>query len=128
MKNEIENIDKIIREALTEEQTKFYDELEEQNVFEMLGGVFQGKNKWIIYLMNIMTLVFFVGFVYSLIQFFDTEITNELIKWGVGIGASLLSISLMKLFVWMQMDKNAILRELKRLELQLSLLNGKKDK
>ena len=128
MKNDIENIDKIIREALTEEQTKFYDELEEQNVFEMLGGVFQGKNKWIIYLMNIMTLVFFVGFVYSLIQFFDTEITNELIKWGVGIGASLLSISLMKLFVWMQMDKNAILRELKRLELQLSLLNGKKDK
>ena len=53
MKNDIENIDKIIREALSEEQTKFYDELDEQNVFEMLGGVFQGKNKWIVYLMNI---------------------------------------------------------------------------
>ena len=128
MKNDIENIDKIIREALTEEQTKFYDELDEQNVFEMLGGVFQGKNKWIVYLMNIMILVFFVAFVYSLVEFFDTEITNELIKWGLMSSFTFLGVSVMKMFVWMQMDKNAILRELKRLELQISLLNGNKEK
>jgi len=34
-------------------------------------------------------------------------------------------VGFLKLFGWMQMDKNAILRELKRLELQVSSLAGK---
>ena len=32
---------------------------------------------------------------------------------------------MLKIFAWMQMDKNALLREMKRLELQVSSLSGK---
>jgi hypothetical protein len=32
---------------------------------------------------------------------------------------------MLKLFHWMQMDKNAILRELKRVELQVGVLSAK---
>ena len=32
-------------ETLTEEESKFYDELEEQNVLQMVFGLFKGKNK-----------------------------------------------------------------------------------
>ena len=125
MKTNMEDIDKLIKETLSEEEAKFYDELEEQNVFQMLLGLFSGKNKWIIVLMNVMTLIFFVLFIYCVVQFFDTEVTNELIKWGIGGFVCLITVSMLKLFAWMQMDKNAVLRELKRLELQVSSLSMK---
>ncbi|PHS52545.1 MAG: hypothetical protein COB01_06925 [Lutibacter sp.] len=120
-----EEIDKLIKETLTQEEAKFYDQLEEQNVFQMLGGLFQGKNKWIMYLMNVVMLIFFGLFVYCIIRFFDAASTNDLIKWGSGSFALGIGISMLKLFTWMQMDKNTILRELKRLELQVSSLAGK---
>lgn len=125
MKKNIEDIDELIKETLTQEEVKFYNELEEQNVFEMVGGLFQGKNKWIMILMNLMTLIFFGLFVYCTVQFFNVTETNELIKWGIGGLIFLFGVSMLKIFAWMQMDKNAILRELKRLELQVSSLSGK---
>lgn len=36
MKTNMEDIDKLIKETLTQEEAKFYEELEEQNVFEMV--------------------------------------------------------------------------------------------
>jgi threonine/homoserine/homoserine lactone efflux protein len=125
MKTNMEDIDKLIKETLTQEEAKFYDELDEQNVLEMLGGLFKGKNSWIMYVMNFMTLVFFVGFIVCVVKFFDTENTNELIMWSVGGIISLLAVSMLKIFAWLQMDKNALLREMKRLELQISSLSGK---
>ena len=125
MKTNMNDIDQLIKETLTQEEAKFYDELEEQNIFEMLTGLFNGKNKWLIYIMNVMTLVFFSLFIYCTIQFFNTDVTNELIKWGIGACVFLMGISMLKLFSWMQMDKNALLRELKRLELQVSSISGK---
>ncbi|MGM5470373.1 DUF6768 family protein [Flavobacteriaceae bacterium LMO-SS05] len=125
MKTNMEDIDKLIKETLTQEEAKFYDELEEQNIFQMVIGLFKGKNKWIIVLMNLMTLVFFGLFIYCAIQFFNTEVTNELITWGIGGFVFLMAVSMLKLFAWMQMDKNALLREIKRLELQVSSLSMK---
>lgn len=125
MKTRMEDIDELIKETLTQEEAKFYDELEEQNVLGMILGLFNGKNKWIIILMNVMTLVFFGLFVYCTVQFFHTDDTNDLIKWGMGGLVFLIGVSMLKIFAWMQMDKNAILREMKRLELQVSSLTGK---
>jgi hypothetical protein len=125
MKTNMEDIDKLIKETLTQEEAKFYDELDEQNVLEMLVGLFKGKNSWIMYVMNFMTLVFFVGFIICIVKFFDTENTNELIMWSVGGIIALLAVSMLKIFAWLQMDKNALLREMKRLELQISSLSGK---
>lgn len=125
MKTKMEDIDKLIKETLTKEEAKFYDELEEQNVFEMVIGLFKGKNKWMMFLMNFMTLIFFGLFLFCSIKFFETEVTQEMLKWGFGSMMFLMGISMLKLFAWLQMDKNALLRELKRLELQMLSLTGR---
>lgn len=125
MKNSMEDIDKLIKETLTREEAKFYDDLEEQNVLAMIFGLFKGKNKWILVIMNVMTIVFFSLFIYCLVQFFNEETTKELLKWGFGAIIFMLGVSMLKIFAWMQMDKNALLRELKRLELQVSSFAGK---
>ena len=125
MKDNIEEIDKLIKETLTQEETKFYNELDEQNVFQMVFGLFKGKNKWIMILMNVMTVVFFGLFIYCIVEFFNTDETKELIKWATGMLIFLLGVSMLKIFAWMQMDKNALLREMKRLEILISSSSSK---
>ncbi len=125
MSKEFEKIDQLIKEALTEEEVEFYDKLDEQNVFQMLGGVFKGKNRWIMVIMNIAMLLIFIMLIICIIRFFSTDITNELIKWSIAGVICINAISLLKLFTWMQMDKNSLKREIKRLELQVSNLASK---
>lgn len=125
MKNEMEEIDILIKETLNQEEAKFYDSLEEQSIMQMVFGLFKGKNAWINILLNIVTVLFFVLFIYSGIQFFNSETTEKLIRWGFGSMIFLISISMLKLYAWMQMDKHAILREMKRLELQVMSLAGR---
>jgi hypothetical protein len=125
MKTNMEDIDKLIKDTLNDEESKFYDSLDEQNILQMVLGLFKGKNKWIMFLMNFMTLVFFGLFIYCVVQFFETDIQKEYIKWGIGSLVFLFGVSMLKVFAWMQMDRNALLREMKRLELQISSLSGK---
>ncbi len=125
MKNKMEEIDQLIKETLSKEEAAFYDSLEEQNNFEMIAGLFKGKNAWFLITTNILTIVFLGLFIYCCIQFFNVESAEGLIKWGFGSLIFLLSMSMLKIYAWLQMDKNAILREMKRLELQVLSLSGK---
>ena len=125
MKNNMEEIDQLIKDTLSKEEAAFYDSLEEQNVFEMIFGLFKGKNAWFLIITNILTIIFLGLFVYCCIQFYNVNSVEELMKWGFGSFMLLLSLSMLKVYAWMQMDKNAILREMKRLELQVMSLSGK---
>ena len=71
--------------------------------------------------MNIVNLVAFGVLVYCIVQFFSVTETNEMLKWGLGIIICSMFNAMIKLYAWMQMDKNAILREMKRLEFQVLL-------
>lgn len=125
MKTNMEEIDKLIKETLTQEEAKFYDELDEQNIFQMMFGIFKGKNSWINILMSVVQVIWFILFIYCAIQFFNTDETNELIKWGIFGSLSLMASSMLKFYTWLQMDKKALIREIKRLELQVSSLSSK---
>jgi len=60
--------------------------------------------------------------IYAFIQFFQAEEVKDWILYGIIILMSHTSIAMLKIWNWMQMDKNAILRETKRLELQVAML------
>jgi len=121
----MEEIDKLIKETLNKEEAKFYDALDEQSIFQMLFGLYNGKNGWVNILLNIVIMIFFGFLIYCGIQFFNADTTDGLIRWGLGSVVFLFNISIIKLYLWMQMDKYAILREMKRLELQVMSLSGK---
>lgn len=127
MSKEREKIDELIKETLNQEEAKFYDELEEQNLLGKMGSVYRGKMGWLAIIMNIMHLIIFGLFIYCLVQFFKVEEVNMLIKWASAGFLCMIFMGMLKLYVWMQMDKNDILRELKRLELQVSGLAHKID-
>ncbi len=123
--NNMEEIDKLIRDTLTQEESKFYDDLNEQGLFGMVRGLFKGKLKWIIVMMIAVNLIILVAFIYCAVQFFEATETIELIKWAVAGFICMMMISMLKLFSWMQMNKNALMREIKRLELLVSSLTHK---
>ncbi len=125
MNKERENIDELIKETLNQEEAKFYDELEEQNLIGKLGEVYKGKMGWLAIIMNVVHLVIFGLLIYCIVQFFGTNETNELIKWASAGFLCMIAMGMLKLYIWMQMDKNDILREMKRLELQVATLFSK---
>lgn len=127
MKNEMKELDDLIKETLSKEEAKFYEELEEKNLFGKITDVYKGKMGWVAITMNIVHLLFFVFFVYSVVEFFNAESTRDMMVWCSAGFLSMIFMAMLKLYVWMQMDKNDILRELKRIELQISVLTHKND-
>ena len=125
MDKNMEDIDKMIKASLSQEEASFYEELDEQNLMQMVSGLFKTRIRWIMILMNLVNIVSFGLFIYCVVQFVNATETAELIKWSAAGGLAILTSSMLKIFAWMQMDKNAIFRELKRLELQVSSLAGK---
>ena len=128
MKDSNDNIDQLIKQALTEEESEYLEKLnKEQNVFEELLVSFQGKRKWLSIYIYIITLIFFGLSIYSLVQFLSVEEIRTMLLWGAATCGALLIVTMLKMWFWMQMDRNAIIREIKRLELQIASLNKKKE-
>lgn len=115
-------INELIHKALTKEETEYFDQMGEQNVPQMLKGLFTGKNSWMNVLMIVMNLVVFGVSVYTFMEMLEAEVMNDKLEWMFYTLIGFMSMVLLKLWGWNQLDKNATLREIKRLEYQVSLL------
>lgn len=108
-------------EALSEEDEAFLRRLEDEpGLFRQLGNTFHGPLKfWTAYAV-IMSLVIFGLSIYCFVQLWNAESTREQILWATGVGCSLLSVGLTKIWFWMRMNHLALLREIKRIELRMA--------
>lgn len=113
-----------IRQALRTESDNVWKDVEEQGLFEQALGVMRGKHKSLTVIANAVMVLFFAMTVYSVVRFFGAETTRMQIVWSVGFLTSNMVVAMMKLWFWMQMDKNTVIREVKRLELQVATLAG----
>ena len=125
MKTKTKDIDQLIKETLTQEEAKFYDSLDEQGVFGMIAGLYKGKNLWFTIAMHIVNLIALGFLIFCAMEAFDSEATKDLILWSAGFFICFSTMSMIKIYAWLQMHKNALQREIKRLELQVSSLSGK---
>ena len=128
MKNSTEEIDELIKNVLSEEEAQWYNDLDEQNLLDSALGVYKGKLGWIATVTTLVMMVLFGLSIYCLIQFLNSNETQEMIRWGAGMFGGFMAVTSIKTFHWMQMDKNAIIREMKRLEFQVGVLASKLDK
>ncbi|MDP6413755.1 MAG: hypothetical protein QGG54_01730, partial [Gammaproteobacteria bacterium] len=64
------SIDEQIRKALSEEDQRLFDEIDDQpGLFEMIGMVFAGKQAWMSYYMWAMWIIVVVAGLYFLQQY-----------------------------------------------------------
>lgn len=112
------DLDSKIREALAD--TREGEELfEEQNLMAEAIAPFRGKRRWV----NVVGLCYgFAGFgiaIWGGIRFSDAVDTRAQILWaGVCLIGVLLN-AFLKVFFWLEMHTNRVLREVKRVELLL---------
>lgn len=116
-------LDRKIQEALRQEDAELFKEVgAEPSILAMVMETFRGKHKWLTFLGVFRGLVFMVLFVLAAIQFFKAQETRELLLWAAACIVCLSAVSMMNVWYWLEMNKNAVTREIKRLELQIARL------
>jgi protein-S-isoprenylcysteine O-methyltransferase Ste14 len=123
MLNKDDQIDNLIREALSKEDQEVFDQVfDEPSVFEMVTSSFTGKLRWLSFFAIAMGIVLMVVGVFALLRFVATEDVPSMLRWGALLFFSLIAVMSMKIWHWMEMQRYALTREIKRLELQVANL------
>ncbi len=89
---------------------------------EMIAQTFRGRTRWITVLAWVYALLFTAAAVVSAVLFFKAGNTRNLILWATVFLTSVLFTGILKLWFWMAMNRNSLLREIKRLESLLAKL------
>jgi hypothetical protein len=120
----MKDIDEKIREALREEDSELLEHYRgEQSIPQMIIDSFRTRNRWVA------VWIFTVGTVFSLLglvaayQFFHAESAREMTAWATGFVVCAIVITMVKMGYWMELNKNSLAREIKRLELELANLS-----
>src|SRR5262245_7485862 len=119
----MKTLDDAIRGAVSKEDAEFLAKLEsEEGTVQQVVGVFRGPMRWFYTLLLIAGVLLGIFGVYACWRFATVTDLRPLLYWGAATGFSLLALTVVRILFFMQMNTNRVLRELKRLELQIALL------
>ncbi|PHR60894.1 MAG: hypothetical protein COA47_06730 [Robiginitomaculum sp.] len=119
-------LDDAIREALSSDEANQLDALvAPQGIWGLLGNVLQGRMAGWMWLSAIMQFIMFGAALWAGWHFFHAETGRNMALWGFGTGFFSFAMAMLKMWFLQQIDKQEILREIKRLELQLALVAQK---
>jgi len=119
-------LDKNIREALRNEDADLLENFGgEASMFELVLDTFRGRHRWLAMLTCFWSLVFFVLAIISGVQFFQSPDSRTTMLWAIAFLFCMSAVSMLKIWFWMEINKNAIMREIKRLELRVVKLTGR---
>ncbi len=120
----MDDLDKQILEALKSEDAAVLSQYEsDASLPSMMAGLYQGRRRWINLSATVVTFAILVAQIWCGYKFFAAESTQALVGWATGFLTFFLWIVLMKLWFWLELLRNSVTREVKRLELQVALLN-----
>ena len=118
----MDKTDQLIEQALSAEDRELLSKHSEPGYFTQAFGLFRGTLGWVIWLAYLTGLVSFAVFIFAFWQTWTASDALEAVRWGV-LALLLFQYSAMiKGFLGSHMEANRTLRELKRIELELSLL------
>lgn len=117
------NIDQKIQDALRRDGAG-RDLLDEPNILEETLTAFRGRNRFISTFAFIISFVVFGAAVWAGWKFYGAETLQTQVQWGALAFLGILMVSFLKLWFWLEMHTNRVLRELKRVELLLLTRRG----
>ena len=114
------DVDKLIDEALDAEERELLRTLDEPGFFNQALGVFRGPTGWMSMVMMFWQSVMFIAGVWAAWNFFDAADPVAQLRWGLPALLLLLFAGMLKMALIPRMESNRLLREVKRLELQIA--------
>src|SRR5688572_12517472 len=116
------NIDSAIRDAISKEDAEFLARFEDKNPIGEALGTFSGRWGAMNIIAAVMSFALFCVFAYCAWSAFTASDVRATVIWSTGAIWASLAVAMLKIYFFMEMNKNVVLREVKRLELQVARL------
>lgn len=118
----MKDIDELIGRALTAEDRALLASHAEPGYFRQALGTFRGPTGWVVWVVYVMSTAAFVAGLWAMWRLWGSADPTDAVRWGV-LALALFQVTMMsKGYLGTRMEANRMLREVKRVELQLSLL------
>lgn len=113
-------LDRLIEDALNEEDRALFARFGEQGLFAGFGDLFRGRLGFVNAISALAQIGLFAGALFAGREFLAAGEVPAMLRWGALFGGLFLAMSVIKLMHWMQLQANRVLREVKRMELQIA--------
>jgi hypothetical protein len=124
----MKDVDRMIRDALRDEDAAEYDQVAgELTWLDNALGLFRGRSRWLAINSAIAMAILLAVTIWMVFRFFEAPSTRGMLAWGGGILMCVVGGIAMKIFAWIEMSKQMLMREIKRLELQVAYLAMRDD-
>ena len=119
------DVDRMIDEALAKEERALLASIGAEPAYVTQAlALFDGRTGWVNLVLIVTQAVAFLGGVWAAMRFFAATDALEALHWGVPAAVLILGALVLKTALYPVIQTNRLLRELKRLELQVALTGG----
>ncbi len=119
----MKDIDDAITKALEDEVDQaLYDFTRRETLFGQVRDMMFGTSLQVTALAYVIIFMWMGLAIWFGIRFFNAPDTQSALAWGLGFLLAFFAIGMLKIWFWMLAMRNTVLREIKRLELQVAKL------
>ena len=123
------NIDEKIKRELESDSPELDEILvDDEGLFDRLSGSFKGGMKHWVIMVYLLTVVVGVTILWTGYRFFISAELQDQMFWGICFIITLNMQGLLKQFLFLESNRNSIMREVKRVEVAVARLSAKMDK
>ena len=117
------DLDQAIRQSLSAEDAALLDRLgADRALHRQVLATFEGRLRWFNVAGWIAGVALFAVACVLAWRFVQAEELRDMLRWGAASALAFAGIALIKVWFWLELQKNAIVREVKRLEVQVASL------
>ena len=99
----------------------------EPNIAEEVLSTFRGRHRGLTVFVFVWSFILFVGAIWAGVKFYQAAPDTTLqLRWGGLTLLLVLMVSFIKVWFWTEMQTNRLLREIKRMELRLTVREPQK--
>jgi hypothetical protein len=115
------NPDQTIEDALRAEERDLLLRIgDEPGYLDQALSIFSGKTGWVSAILMVTQAVAFIAGVWTAWNFFQATETLSALHWGLPSAVLLMTSLTIKMAMWPTIHANRVLRELRRMELQIA--------
>jgi hypothetical protein len=116
-------LDEAIRQALSADDATALDRYAaDPSLVQQVADAFRGRLALLNAFSWIVGLALFGVGLYCAWRFMTAADVASMLRWLGGAGLAALGLTMVKLWFWLELQSNAVIREVKRLELQVARL------
>jgi hypothetical protein len=116
-------LDRAIRQSLSAEDAALFDRLgADQALHRQVLDAFEGRLRWLNAVGGIVGFVLFAAACVFGWRFWFAQDVKDMLRWFSASAVACAGLGLIKMWFWLELQKNAMVREVKRLELQVASL------